>query len=66
MSEIQQQPEEAPEHWLRRLELIDPACLPPDLQRTLALSLGYARFLVRKCGSAADLPEPEWVVVGAE
>ena len=67
MSEIQQRPEEAPEHWLRRLERIDPAGLPGDLQRTLALSIGYARVLVRKHGAAADgdLPQPEWVVVAA-
>jgi hypothetical protein len=64
MSELQQRPEEAPESWLRRLERIDPADLPPDLQRTLALSIGYARFLARKHGAEADrgLPEPEWVV----
>jgi len=67
MSEIQQRPEEAPERWLRRLEGIDPAGLPRDLQRTLALSIGYARFLVRKRGGAAEadreLPQPECVVV---
>ena len=62
MSEIQQRPEEAPERWLSRLERIDPAGLPWDLQRTLALCIGYARFLARKRGAAADLPEPEWVV----
>ncbi len=64
MSELQRQPEETPESWLRRLERINPADLPPDLQRSLALSLGYARFLARK-GAAADRdpPEPEWVVV---
>jgi hypothetical protein len=68
MSELQRRPEETAESWLRRLERIDPAGLPPDLQRSLALSLGYARFLVRKGGAAAGPapPEPEWVVVGAE
>ena len=67
MSEIQQRPAEAPERWLSRLERIDPAGLPRDLQRTLALSIGYARFLARKRGPAADpdLPEPECVVVAA-
>jgi hypothetical protein len=67
MSEIQRRPEETPESWLRRLERINPAGLPFDLQRSLTLSLGYARFLVRKKRDAAgagdrDLPEPEWVV----
>ena len=67
MSELQQRPEETPESWLSRRERIDAAGLSRDGQRTLALSLGYARFLARKgrgTQEAADraLPQPEWVV----
>jgi hypothetical protein len=70
MSEIQKRPEETPERWLTRLECIDPAGLSRDAQRTLTLSIGYARFLARKgrCDPAAadrHLPQPEWVVVGS-
>ncbi len=66
MNELRQRPGETPAGWLSRLERIDPGGLPPDLQRTLALSIGYARFLVRKRGADADLPEPEWVVVATQ
>ena len=70
MSEMQQRPEETPERWLSRLERIDPTALPRDGQRTLALSIGYARFLARRGRSAPvaaewSVPQPEWVVVRA-
>jgi hypothetical protein len=67
MSELHKRPEETPENWLSRLERIDPAGLSRDAQRTLALSIGYARFLARRGPDAADrgLPQPEWVVLGA-
>src|SRR5690242_6111541 len=66
MSEFHRRPEETPEGWLSRLERIDPAGLSRDAQRTLALSIGYARFLARR-GPAAErgLPRPDWVVAGA-
>jgi hypothetical protein len=68
MSELQKRPEETPEVWLSRLERIDPTGLSLNAQRTLALSLGYARFLAHKArgtSEAADRPQPEWVIVGA-
>jgi hypothetical protein len=63
MRELQQRPDETPERWLSRLERIDPGALPRDAQRTLALSLGYARYLAR---ADRALPQPEWVVGGAK
>jgi hypothetical protein len=66
MSELHRRPEETPEGWLTRLERIDAAGLSRDAQRTLALSIGYARFLARRGQAAAErgLPRPDWVVAG--
>jgi hypothetical protein len=63
MSDFQKRPEETVELWLTRLERMDPAGLSRDAQRTLALSIGYARFLARKAAAESALPQPEWVVV---
>jgi hypothetical protein len=65
MSDFQMRPEETVERWLTRLECMDPAGLSRDAQRTLALSIGYARFLARKGAADRALPQPEWVVVAA-
>jgi hypothetical protein len=62
MSELHKRPDETSENWLARLERINPAELSRDLQRTLALSIGYARYLA---GRERSLPQPRWVVVGA-
>jgi hypothetical protein len=65
MSELHKRPEETPASWLSRLERIDPTGLSRDAQRTLALSIGYARFLTRRGPEAAGraLPRPDCVVV---
>jgi hypothetical protein len=53
MTDLHKKSHETPEQWLARLERIDAGLLPPHGRNALALSMSYARHLVRRFGSAA-------------
>jgi hypothetical protein len=48
VGDLRQHQGETPEQWLARLRQIDPSVLPPHGRCALALSIGYARHLIRK------------------
>jgi hypothetical protein len=48
MNPIQQRHGESPAQWLARLQQIEASRLPAHTQRSLALSISYARYLVAK------------------
>jgi hypothetical protein len=48
MRRLRQNQGETAEQWLARLREIDQDALPPHGRRTLALGIGYARYLIEK------------------
>jgi hypothetical protein len=58
MNELRRQLNETCADWLRRLERIEAEALPRHQQRALALSIGYARYLMGKGNQDRNAPMP--------
>jgi hypothetical protein len=58
MTELHRKPDESTPAWLVRLQRMDPGPLPGYTRTALALSIGYARYLLRKAGTKGPAGPP--------